>query len=43
MIQDYLMNHGLEQRIFAHYANISHVLRTSYPGFNDPLDIIIII
>ena len=29
---------GLDQRIHAHYANISHILRTSYPKSTDPLD-----
>lgn len=29
---------GLDQRLHAHYANISYILRTSYPKFTDPLD-----
>lgn len=29
---------GIEQRLYAHYANISHILRQNFPNSIDPLD-----
>ncbi len=32
------ISNGLDQRKFAHYANIAHIIRKSFPNYKDPLD-----